>query len=71
MKKVSIHLCTHDIISYHMVARVIRINNLTLKNLYHPRHTCITLDYVSGNTSVPRVIQVSSGRNNDHDTGGN
>ena len=30
-----------------MVARVIRRNNLTLKNLYHPRHTCITLDYVS------------------------
>ena len=41
-----------------MVARVIRINNLTLKYLYHPRHTCITLDYVSGNTGVPWVIQI-------------
>ena len=27
-------------------------------NMYHPRHTCITLDCVTGNTSVPRVIQV-------------
>ena len=51
-----------NIISYHMVARVIRRNNLTLKNLYHPRHTCITLDYVSGNTGVPRVKQVFSGQ---------
>ena len=28
----------------------------------HPRHTCITLDYVLGNTGVPRVIQVFSGQ---------
>ena len=45
-----------------MVARVIRRNNLTRGNLYHPRHTCITRDVVEGNTGVSRVIQVFEGQ---------
>ena len=40
---------------------VFTVEQDTIRNRI-PRHTCITLEYVSGNTGVPRVIQVFSGQ---------